>query len=127
MSSDRRSRLRNAGASAAVGLSLLLLSAEAAGPRFYPDDPLTADNDTAFDAGGAKPRELSEGFDFLSNQFGGPEPQQIRAVNINTLDEVPDSSWFTNRIGRRTDVCRGHRARSGPCGTARHRRVDRHG
>jgi hypothetical protein len=111
MSSDRRSRLRNAGASAAIGLSLLLLSAEAAGPRFYPDDPLTADNDTTFDASGARLRELSEGFDFLSNQFGGPEPQQIRAVNINTLDEVPDSSWFTNRIGRGqmsvADIARG--------------------
>src|SRR6187200_1190562 len=22
------------------------------------------------------------------------------AVNVNSLDEVPDSSWFTNRIGR---------------------------
>lgn len=25
----------------------------------------------------------------------------MRAVNVNTLDEVPDSSWFVNRIGRR--------------------------
>jgi hypothetical protein len=112
MSSDRRSRLRNAGASAAIGLSLLLLSAEAAGPRFYPDDPLTADNDTAFDASGARPRELSEGFDFVVNQFGEPgDLQQIRAVNINTLDEAPDSSWFTNRIGQRpmsiADIARG--------------------
>jgi hypothetical protein len=32
MSSDRCSRLRNAGASAAIGLSLMLLSAQAAGP-----------------------------------------------------------------------------------------------
>ena len=24
----------------------------------------------------------------------------IRAVNVNSIDEVPDSSWFTNRIGR---------------------------
>ncbi|HMI93623.1 MAG TPA: hypothetical protein VK509_19755, partial [Polyangiales bacterium] len=23
-----------------------------------------------------------------------------RAVNVNALDEVPDSSWFENRIGR---------------------------
>ena len=22
-------------------------------------------------------------------------------MNVNTLDEVPDSSWFTNRVGRR--------------------------
>ena len=25
----------------------------------------------------------------------------MRAQNINTIDEVPDSSWFTNRIGTR--------------------------
>src|SRR5262245_36214942 len=102
MSSNRRGLLRHAGASTAIGLSLLLLSARAAGPRFYADDPLTADNDTAFDASGAKSRDLSEGFDFLTNQFGEPgDRRQIRAVNLNTLDEVPDSSWFTNRIGQR--------------------------
>jgi hypothetical protein len=99
MSSDRRARLQYAAASVAV--SLLLMSARAAGPRFYRDDPLAADNDTAFDASGAKSRNLSEGYDFLVNQFGEPgDKQQIRAVNVNTLDEVPDSSWFTNRIGQ---------------------------
>ncbi|HEU5057272.1 MAG TPA: hypothetical protein VFU21_12135, partial [Kofleriaceae bacterium] len=25
----------------------------------------------------------------------------LRAANVNALDEVPDSTWFTNRIGRR--------------------------
>ena len=25
----------------------------------------------------------------------------MRALNVNTLDEVPDSSWFINRIGVR--------------------------
>ena len=29
------------------------------------------------------------------------ERRNVRAMNVNTLDEVPDSSWFTNRIGRR--------------------------
>ena len=58
MSSSRRADLRYAVASAAIGVSLLLLSARAAGPRFYKDDPLVADNDTAFDASGAKPRDL---------------------------------------------------------------------
>ena len=27
---------------------------------------------------------------------------RARAQNINTVDEVPDSSWFTNRIGMTT-------------------------
>ncbi|HEY5947303.1 MAG TPA: hypothetical protein VIV40_17485 [Kofleriaceae bacterium] len=28
--------------------------------------------------------------------------QRLRALGVNALDEVPDSSWFTNRIGTRT-------------------------
>ena len=31
----------------------------------------------------------------------GYKPSGLRAKNINTIDEVPDSSWFTNRIGTR--------------------------
>lgn len=27
-------------------------------------------------------------------------PEPVRARNVNALDEVPDSTWFTNRIGR---------------------------
>ncbi len=100
------------GAATACLLAVSLLTAHGAAPRFYPDDPLTTDNDTAFDASGAAPRNLSEGFDYLVNQFGDPgDKQAIRAVNINTLDEVPDSSWFTNRIGQRpmsvTEIVRG--------------------
>ena len=34
-------------------------------------------------------------------------------MNVNTLDEVPDSSWFTNRIGRREIPIAGARARAG--------------
>ena len=40
------------------------------------------------------------------------------ALNVNTLDEVPDSSWFTNRIGRRRlsreDLVRGPDRRPRP-------------
>jgi hypothetical protein len=84
---------------------MLLASGRGAGPRFYSDDPIWIDPDTAFDASGAKPISLSEGYDFLENTFGSPaspgNSDPIRSLNINTLDEVPDSSWFTNRIGRR--------------------------
>ena len=46
--------------------------------------------------------ELAEGFDLLENQFGSPgDRTPMRALNVNTIDEVPDSSWFTNRIGIR--------------------------
>src|SRR5687767_7414384 len=71
-------------------------------PRFYPDDPIAVDDDTVADASDASEVELSEAFDFVANTFGSPGDKiPIRAVNVNTLDEVPDSSWFTNRIGVR--------------------------
>ena len=86
----------------AAGILAFGLVTAQKGPRFYPDDPLATDNDTLLDASGAQPRDLSEGYDFLINTFGDPgDEQPIRAVNVNTLDEVPDSSWFTNRIGQR--------------------------
>ena len=45
--------------------------------------------------------EDANSYDFVVNTFGSPgERRNLRAPNINTLDEVPDSSWFTNRIGR---------------------------
>ena len=73
-----------------------------AGPRFYPDDPLWVDDDKAFDAAGVAPLEDLNAFDFVENTFVKPgEKRDVRAMNVNSLDEVPDSTWFTNRIGRR--------------------------
>ena len=73
-----------------------------ASPRFYPDDPLWTDDDRAADASKAGPIEDSNGYDFVVNTFGHPgERRDVRALNVNTVDEVPDSSWFTNRIGRK--------------------------
>ena len=58
------------------------------------------------------PIEDTNGYDFVVNTFTEPgERRDVRALNVNTVDEVPDSSWFTNRIGRRemavADVARG--------------------
>jgi hypothetical protein len=73
----------------------------ATGPRFYPDDPVWVDDDRAFDASKAKPTATSDIYDFAEHTFMAPGERVDRpAVNVNTLDEVPDSSWFTNRIGR---------------------------
>ena len=38
--------------------------------------------------------------DVVINMFGRPGgiALNVQAQNINTIDEVPDSSWFTNRI-----------------------------
>ena len=74
----------------------------ATAPRFYPDDPIWRDDDTALDASKALEHEDSNGYDFIVNTFGRPgERRSVKAQNVNTLDEVPDSSWFTNRVGRR--------------------------
>jgi hypothetical protein len=74
----------------------------ATGPRFYPDDPVWADDDRAFDAAKALPTATGDMYDFVEHTFMSPGERVDRpAVNVNTLDEVPDSSWFTNRIGRR--------------------------
>jgi len=88
------------------------LSSRGAAPKFYPDDPIQVDRDTVLDAGGAKPVEGSNGYDFAEHTFLKPgDRRDIPAVNVNTMDEVPDSSWFTNRIGRRemsiTEIVRG--------------------
>ena len=84
----------------------------AVGPRFFPDDPIQTDDDAALDASGAVEVEGSNGYDFYSHSFRKPgDRRDVRAVNVNTLDEVPDSSWFTNRIGVRDmtpeDIARG--------------------
>jgi len=77
---------------------LLLLVAQ----KFFVDDPIRQDHDTLpIDAPGEI--ELSSTYDMLANTFAGPELEDPipRASNINTIGEVPDSSWFTNRIGSR--------------------------
>jgi hypothetical protein len=88
-------------AAAAVGISGP--GGRAAGPKFYQDDPIAVDRDTRFDASKARSTELPEYYDFLINTFGPPgDRRDVRAVNANTVDEVPDSSWFTNRLGMKT-------------------------
>ncbi len=85
--------------------------------RFYPDDPLWQDPDS-LDIGPVKEFNLDEDYDFIQNTFGDPGESEGPALNINTLDEVPDSSWFTNRIGRRdmsvAEVARGPDTVDGP-------------
>ena len=72
--------------------------ARGAGPKFYTDDPIARDPETQ-DASGARAIEVSDQYDLIENSFlGAGEKADLRAVNLNTVDEVPDSSWFTNRI-----------------------------
>ena len=68
-------------------------------PRFLADDPLTQDPETQ-DASGAKFVDIELAPDLLLNLFTKPgdATPNVRAGNVNTIDEVPDSGWFTNRI-----------------------------
>jgi hypothetical protein len=95
--------------SSSVALATLLAGAllavdttSANGRRFYVDDPLTREPETQ-DASGVAEWDIELIVDIAINLFGRPGDKQYgqRAGNINTIDEVPDSSWFTNRIGSR--------------------------
>ena len=70
------------------------------GQKFYPDDPITQIVD-AEDASGVRERDIDLEYDTLENLFSWPGDQtpNVRAQNVNTIDEVPDSTWFTNRLG----------------------------
>ncbi len=91
--------------------------ASSASPQFFPDDPIWADNDRALDASKVTSIEDSNSYDFVVNTFVEPgERRDVRALNVNTVDEVPDSSWFTNRMGRHelpiADIVKGPDSRS---------------
>jgi hypothetical protein len=75
------------------------VSARGISPRFFPDDPIGEDPELQ-DAANASPVDLSETYDFVQNTFlHDADKTDQRAVNVNTIDEVPDSSWFTHRLG----------------------------
>ena len=88
------------------------------GRKFYSDDPLIREPETA-DASKVTERDIVLSYDLVENLFGTPgDTRKIRALNVNTIDEVPDSSWFTNRIGARPlsieDAVRGPVTGPGP-------------
>jgi hypothetical protein len=73
--------------------------ATATGPRFFADDPIAREPECC-DASGAVEADVSLLYDLSYNLFATSrrEPSNTRAQNINTIGEVPDSGWFTNRI-----------------------------
>lgn len=72
------------------------------GQKFHPSDPLWIDNDHLVSVTDEPDEvELSDLYDRFGNifvRFGDPKFSQ--AQNVNSLDEVPDSSWYTNRHAR---------------------------
>ena len=104
----------------ASAAAVLLGALPAAAQRFLPDDPLARDAD---DAPVAKPGEveLSTAYDVIEHTFHHrPGKHVAPAANANTLGEVPDSSWFENRIGVRDltieELARGPATSDGPVG-----------
>jgi hypothetical protein len=84
---------------AALAAAALVVATQTASPRFFPDDPISEDSETQ-DASKAVPVDLSQSYDFVQNSFlKDADKTDKRAVNVNTIDEVPDSSWFTHRLG----------------------------
>ena len=69
-------------------------------PRiFLDDDPIAREPDTR-DASDVREWEIDLATDLVINTFSRPGDPRLgtRALNVNTIDEVPDSSWFTNRV-----------------------------
>jgi hypothetical protein len=90
--------LRGVGVAAVVFAASLAPTAQQR-PKFLSDDPLTREPETQ-DASKAQAFDVGLTFDITENLFGKPgDPTpNVKAQNINTIDEVPDSGWFTNRI-----------------------------
>jgi hypothetical protein len=90
----------------AIAACLMVVSAahmRSAGQKFLSDDPLLRAPEEG-DASKAAEWDIDLFYDLGYNLFVTTrrEPTHTRALNINTIDEVPDSSWFTNRVGTHT-------------------------
>lgn len=96
------------------------------GRKFYDDDPLGKEP-PPLPVENMAPRKLNDFFDAVMNTLGHPgeghdrakgERSFIPAGAVNTLGEVPDSAWFTNRIGSREmtveEAARGPRQANAP-------------
>ena len=112
-------RVRRAAVLTLSAISLFAAGVATQSPRFYPDDPIAREPESQ-DASKAAFFEQSEMYELMANLFATSryQPTGLRAKNINTIDEVPDSSWFTNRVGARQvsidDLVRGPNAGAPP-------------
>jgi hypothetical protein len=86
---------------AAAALMMLAAASEAHARKFYDDDPL-GHTPPPMNVAQAKNRKLNDIYDFMFMTFGKPGEKQlpgklIPAGAVNTLGDVPDSEWYTNR------------------------------
>lgn len=105
---------------AAAIITIITATVSGQRPKFYDDDPIARVVDSQ-NASKVQPKSVNLVYDESRNLFGNPGDPDMnrRAMNVNTIDEVPDSSWFTNRIiGARpmtvAEVATGPDATSGP-------------
>ena len=132
-SAPRRAVGKPAGVMLLLSILLAALFVPAAEARkFYDDDPLVKEP-PPMPLDDARFRKLNDYYDLFSNMFGDVGEEQgeeenktqaggrqglIPAGGVNTLGEVLDSAWFTNRIASRpmsvADVRRGAGEGNGP-------------
>ena len=100
-------------------VAALAVESKSAARRFLDDDPIAREPDTQ-DASGVAEWEIDLTIDLAINLFAvpGDSTPDVRARNLNTIDEVPDSSWFTNRMLARPvtpdEIARGPLTVAGP-------------
>jgi hypothetical protein len=82
-----------------VCAAVIVTIANGANGTFREDDPLHREPETQ-DASKVQEWTIDLFIDLSVNMFGQPGERMtgMPAGNINTIDEVPDSNWFTNRI-----------------------------
>jgi hypothetical protein len=103
---------------AAAGLVAIVTADSPKAPRFYDDDPLSREPIHAVSKMVRFEPDLF--YDTIENVFARPGDKDFdkRAGNVNTVDEVMDGAWFTNRAGTvpltAGEVARGANSGDGP-------------
>src|SRR5690349_1728955 len=99
----RIARTVNAAAVLALLAVPALCAPGGASKQFYRDDPILREPAPHSVKQPAK-RDVDDLYDFLNNSFSTPrhEGKEARkgphpALDVNTLGDVPDSAWYTNR------------------------------
>jgi len=82
-------------------LALTVLTAGLNAQKFYDDDPIPKEP-PPLSVEKIKGRRISDYYDFFHNTFKKPGERQVKgkllpAGAVNTLGEVPDNAWYTNR------------------------------
>jgi len=80
---------------------VVVVTAEAGlSQKYFPDDPIQA-FPPPLPVDHAVPRDIEPVSDFLKNSLNRNPRPPVPASAVNTLGNVPDSDWFTNRHERR--------------------------